>query len=65
MMVVRDGNLWWGSEITIATMIGDYCSLNGIDIGKVCIGSRSAMSTAAPGDIASANRFYLRTLCMN
>ena len=51
-------------DITI-TMSGDYWSLDGGDIGKLCIGYRPAMSTVTPGDIASTNCFYLRTLCMN
>ena len=33
--------------------------------GRLCSGYRPAMSTETLGDIASANYFYLRTLCMN
>ena len=49
----------------ITTMIGECWSLDGSVIGKLCIGYRPAMSTVTPGDIASTNCFYLRTLCMN
>ena len=36
-----------------------------VEMGRLCSGCRPAICTEALGDIASANYFYLRTLCMD
>ena len=51
------------------SVIGDWMQiiarLDGDDIGKFYNGFRSIMCTVSPGNVASANFFYLHTLCMN
>ena len=42
-----------------------YWRLDGGKNGDICSGCRLAMCTQTVGDIASANYFYLRTLCMD
>ena len=52
-------------EIIIISIIGDIEDWMAVKCGRVCSGCRPAMPTKSPGNIASANYFYLRSLYMN